>query len=188
MKNHQNVIWSSEIDIDDWRDFLSEEFDAQNLSEEKLYCLASEYNNDYLNDERANLSSITVTHNGLCVVASIGTWRGRFSAIPKRTPNSVSDCLRSFIAGDSEITFFVDEKGEFRAEEIHHDGTNYYWFRAYKDSVTDAQKDRLKTLICEQKSYEQTLRRFTYRLGDLIGDIYGWTFPHRPKSICVMTR
>lgn len=25
------------------------------------------------------------------------------------------------------------------------------------------------------------MRRITYRLGDLIGDVYGWSFPHRPK-------
>lgn len=113
MKNHQNIIWSSEIDIDDWRDFLSEEFNTETLSEEKMYCLAFDYNNDYLDDERTNLSSITITHNGLCVVASVGTWRGRFSAIPKQTPNSVSDCLHSFTAGDSEITFLLMRKVNF---------------------------------------------------------------------------
>ena len=29
---------------------------------------------------------------------------------------------------------------------------------------------------------ESLLRKYTYRAGDLIGDVYGWNFPNRPKA------
>ena len=39
-------------------------------------------------------------------------------------------------------------------DAIHHDGTNYYLYRTYKDGVSDYQKDRLK-----EKIYEGTATR-----------------------------
>lgn len=50
MKKH--IIWSSTINFEDWEDDLKENY--PNLSEDKLYDIAVETNDEYLNDERAN--------------------------------------------------------------------------------------------------------------------------------------
>ena len=124
--------------------------------------------------------------NGICCMGDLGLWFGRRSGYPNSRLDNVSDCLRSFCTGMSDILIYVDERGELRSRETHHDGTNFYWFRAYKPGVSEAQKQRLKDLIysCQGQTEraEAYMRRITYRLGDLIGDVYGWRFPHRPKA------
>ena len=75
----------------------------------------------------------------------------------------------------------MDEDGDLRIREAHHDGTNYYLFRAYRPEVTEVQKEALWDLAHTGQEYESLMEQLTYRLGDLIGDVYGWTFPNRPE-------
>lgn len=175
----KHIIWTAYQNFEDWEDDLREEY--PDASEDTLYTIMLETNRDYLDDERSNLSDICIP-NGICAVGVVETWQGRFTGIPKEAPVSVPDCLRSFCDSESYITFYVDEKGEFRVKEAHHDGTNCYWFRAFKPGVSEEQKERLQGLILSNLPYEKYLRRITYRLGDLIGDVYGWKFPNRPKQ------
>ncbi len=176
----EHIIWADNPDFEDWREDLQEQYPE--CSEIELRNIMYETNSEYLEDERSTLSRIPIP-NGIACVGSLGLWHGRVTGIPKGGAlRSISDCLRSFVNGMSYCTFYVDEKGELRTEESHHDGTNYYWFRAYKPDTSEAQKERLNELIYNNQEYDAYLRRITYRLGDLIGDIYGWTFPHRPKA------
>ena len=75
----------------------------------------------------------------------------------------------------------MDEDGDLRIREAHHDGTNYYLFRAYRPEATEEQKEALWDLAHTGQEYESLMEQLTYRLGDLIGDVYGWTFPNRPE-------
>ena len=54
-------------------------------------------------------------------------------------------------------------------------------FRAYRPEVTEEQKEELRDLAHTGQEYENLMEQLTYRLGDLIGDVYGWTFPNRPE-------
>lgn len=176
-----HLIWDSAPDFDDWKDGLMEDY--PDATEDELRELMYEINNGYLDDARMELSRIEIP-NGICCLGDLGLWYGRRTGYPRCKLSSVSDCMRSFCDSMCETFIYVDEKGELRTREPHHDGTNYYWFRAYKPEVTEAQKERLEGLISsgqEQKA-EAYMRRITYRLGDAIGDVYGWKFPNRPKA------
>lgn len=176
----EHVIWNSSPDFDDWEDDLREEY--PDASEDELVNIMYETNNDYLDDERANLRDIEVP-NGIFAVAELGLWNGHFSGVlpHEKEPESVSDCLKSYVSGDSELTIYVDEGGDLRIREAHHDGTNCYLFRAYRPEVTEEQKEALWDLAHTGQEYESLMEQLTYRLGDLIGDVYGWTFTNRPE-------
>ena len=82
----------------------------------------------------------------------------------------------------------MDKDGEFCCEAIHHDGTNYYRYRAYKDGVTDEQIDDLKEKLYCGTATEKDIDKVTRRLGNDIGQMYGWTFPEKVKTREVMAR
>ena len=55
MSAENHVIWSNyNLDLDDWRDDLLEEY--PNSNEDELYALMYEHNNMQLDDERVNLN------------------------------------------------------------------------------------------------------------------------------------
>lgn len=176
----EHIIWDSSPDFDDWEEDLREEY--PDASDDELVNIMYETNNDYLDGERANLRDIEVP-NGIFAVAELGLWNGHFSGVlpHEKEPESVSDCLKSYVSGDSELTIYVDEDGDLRIREAHHDGTNSYLFRAYRPEVSDEQKEALWDLAHTGQEYESLMEQLTYRLGDLIGDVYGWTFPNRPE-------
>ena len=69
-----------------------------------------------------------------------------------------------------------------KAEWFHHDGTNHYLYRVYKDNVSESQKDRLKEKLYEGTATRADIVRITRRLGDDIGKVYGWTFPTHQRE------
>lgn len=89
---------------------------------------------------------------------------------------NIRDCLYSQY---DYTTWYVDDKGDFRCRDIHHDGTNRYLYRAYKDGISEYQKDRLKEKLYEGTATRADVERVTRRLGDEIGKVYGWEFPEK---------
>ena len=81
----EHIIWDSSPDFDDWEDDLREEY--PDASEEELVNIMYETNNDYLDDERANLRDIEVP-NGIFAVAELGLWNGHFSGVLPRMSRS----------------------------------------------------------------------------------------------------
>lgn len=177
------TIWESDPDIDETtRECLAAEYG--DLPEEEQERLFYEDNANRLDDEKANLAHVPVP-NGILAIASLGLWDGRKQGVLPDDIQTLPNCFRSYVNSQSEQTFYVDAKGEFRCDEAHHDGTNYYRFRLWKDSVTEAQKDMVRSRILSNPPdniLESLLRKYTYRAGDLIGDVYGWSFPNRPKA------
>lgn len=92
--------------------------------------------------------------------------------------------LKYLAATDTATTglWYVDRNGDFRCDDTHHDGTNHYLYRVYKDNVSQAQKDRLKEKIYNGTATRADVVRVTRRLGDEIGKVYGWSFPVRQKE------
>ena len=78
--------------------------------------------------------------------------------------------------------WYVDKYGDLRADAVHHDGTNHYLYRVYKDNISEAQKDRLKEKIYNGTATRADIARVTRRLGDEIGKVYGWSFPTRQRE------
>lgn len=167
----RNVIWSNEsLNLEDWRADLEEEYPG--YSDDELYEIMCETNADYLDDERMNLN--IQLSQPILVVADLGLWHGRRMGYKEIESGNIRDCL---YAGHDYVTWYVDKNGDFRCDDIHHDGTNHYLYRVYKDNVSESQKDRLKEKIYDGTATRADIVRITRRLGDEIGKVYGWTFP-----------
>mgnify|MGYP000927480805 CR=1 FL=1 len=178
-KTDRHVIWGNiHLDLEDWRGDL--QADNPDMSEGQLYELMYEINRDYLDDERINLN-IQGTQP-IIVIADLGRWNGRFQGYKIIQSGNIRDCLYS----DTDLTeWYVDKLGDLRAEAIHHDGTNYYLYRTFKDDATTEQIEKLKDKIYCGKVTRKDIARVTKRLGDAIAEVYGFNIP---KSHGIRTR
>ena len=131
-----------------------------------------EINDDYLDDERMNLN--IQLSQPILMIADLGLWNGRRSGYKELASGNIRDCL--YVEHDY-VTFYVDKDGDLRCDDIHHDGTNHYLYRTYKDSSTDAQRQDLKDKVFFGVATRKDIEQVTDRLGDEIGKVYGWEFP-----------
>lgn len=172
------ILWSDiNLDYDDWKEYLEEEY--PDLTDDERYYIMIKNNGEYLEDVRFNLD--VQLSQPILVIADIGRWNGRFSGYKEISSENISDC---FYSNADMAEWFVDRYGDLRADTIHHDGTNHYLYRVYKDNVTDCQKDNLKAKIYDGKATRADITRITKRLGDDIAKIYGFNIPrlHQQKA------
>ena len=95
---------------------------------------------------------------------------------------SIRDCL--YTERDiGNATWFVDKNGDFCCDAIHHDGTNHYLYRTYKDGVSETQIDNLKEKLYRGTATRADITRVTRRLGDEIANVYGFPIPHRRQAV-----
>ena len=71
MKDGRHIIWSNDIDYDDWREDLEEQY--PDLTEAERMELMYELNSDYLDDERSNLDIQLSRPFSLSVIWGFGT-------------------------------------------------------------------------------------------------------------------
>ena len=180
MATNEHIIWQDEhLDLDDWREDLLE--DDPDLDEDELTSRMHEINSEYLDDERANLGSLVVP-NGILCVATLGLWNGTPTGYQHIKSGKISDCLYASARSIDTAAWYVDERGEFRSRQHHHDGTNTLRYRGIKPGVSEEQMEELADRIYNGKAFEGLLHRLTFRLGDMIGDVYGWVFRNRPAA------
>ena len=68
----------------------------------------------------------------------VDDWREDYKDIPS---GNIRDCLYA----DTDYTeWYVDKYGDLRADAIHHDGTNHYLYRVFKEGVSETQMENLK--------------------------------------------
>ena len=171
MTDGDHRIWSNrDLDYEDWRADLEAEYPE--LTENERYDLMLEMNRDYLDDERVNLN--IQLSQPILLIADLGLWDGRHSGYREIKSGNIRDCLYSQY---DYTTWYVDRLGDLRCDDVHHDGTNHYLYRVYKDSATESQRDALKNKIYLGTATRADITRVTKRLGDEIGRVYGWTFP-----------
>ena len=176
MNPGEHLIWSDhDLDYEDWRADLEDEY--PDLSEDERYTMMYERNADDLDNERVNLN--IQLGQPILVIANLGLWYGRRSGYKEILSGNIRDCLYS----DCDYnTWFVDRQGDLRCDAYHHDGTNHYLYRVWKDGTTEEQMDRLKNKLYEGTATRADITRVTRRLGDEIGKVYGWTFPTPVRS------
>ncbi|MBR4204512.1 MAG: hypothetical protein IKQ92_03455 [Clostridia bacterium] len=174
--NKRHVIWGDiHLNYDDWKDDL--EANYPELTDSERYELMYDLNHDYLEDERVNLN-IQMSQPIICI-ADLGRWNGRFSGYKEIPSGNIRDCLYS----DTDWTeWYVDHRGDLKADGIHHDGTNHYLYRVYKDEASESQRDALKQKIFDNKATRADITRVTRRLGDEIAKVYGFEIPRKSKS------
>ena len=73
--------------------------------------------------------------------------------------------------------WYVDKYGDLRADATHHDGTNHYLYRVFKDGVSETQMENLRDKIYHGKATRADITRLTRRLGDEIAAVYGFDIP-----------
>ena len=174
-------IWSNYgLDYEDWRDDLEAEY--PDLSENERISLMYEINGDYLDDERANLN--VQLSQPILVVGDLGLWNGRRMGYKEIPSGNIRDCLYS----DTDYsTWYVDRLGDLRCDAIHHDGTNHYLYRVYKDSASPSQIELLKEKLYRGIATRADITRVTRRLGDDIAKVYGFSIP-RQRQAAAMER
>ncbi|MFR7743908.1 MAG: hypothetical protein ACLU3I_11920 [Acutalibacteraceae bacterium] len=50
--------------------------------------------------------------------------------------------------------WYVDKNGDLRADAIHHDGTNHYLYRVFKNGISETQMDNLCAKICHGQAIQ----------------------------------
>ena len=181
MKEDRHIIWSNyDLDDEDWRDDLEAEYPE--LTEDQRIALMYEINGDYLDDERVNLN--IQLSQPILVIGDLGLWYGRRSGYKEIESGNIRDCL---YADTDYSTWYVDRLGDLRCDAIHHDGTDHYLYRAYKDGVRESQIELLKDKLYRGIATRADVTRITRRLGDDIARVYGFSIP-RARQAPVMER
>ena len=181
MKEDRHIIWSNyDLDYEDWRDDLEAEYPE--LTEDQRIALMYEINGDYLDDERVNLN--IQLSQPILVIGDLGLWYGRRSGYKEIESGNIRDCL---YADTDYSTWYVDKLGDLRCDAIHHDGTDHYLYRAYKDGIRESQIDLLKDKLYRGIATRADVTRITRRRGDDIARVYGFSIS-RARQAQVMER
>lgn len=176
MTDDKHIIWSNyDLDYADWKEDLEAEY--PDLSEEERIFLMYEINGDYLDDERINLN--IQLSQPILVVADLGLWYGRRTGYGEIQSGNIRDCLYSEM---DYTTWYVDRRGDLCCDAIHHDGTNHFLYRVYKDDVRESQIDLLKEKLYKGTATRADITRVTRRLGDEIARVYGFSIPRQRQA------
>ena len=177
MNAQRHIIWSNhELDYEDWKDDLEKEY--PDLSDDERYSLMYEINDGYLDDERVNLDIQLDTP--ILMIADLGRWNGRFPCYVEIKSVNIKDCLESQM---DYLTWYVDHLGDLRCDAVHHDGTNHYLYRCYKQGIRESQIDLLKEKILAGTATRTDITRVTRRLGDEIAKVYGFYIPRAKTAV-----
>lgn len=171
------VVWSNmNLDYEEGIELAKENYPDE--PEDRLMQRYIEENDEMLETERLNLD--IQYKQPIIIIGDLGFWNGRTNGYKDVSSGNIKDCLYS----DTDMTeWFVDEHGDLRAEAAHHDGTNYYLYRVFKENVTDEQMEALKEKIYDGSFTKEDIEKYTHRLGDDIAKVYGIKLPTQKKSI-----
>ena len=165
----KRIIWSNmNLNIDDWRDGYAEFCEMNDIepgTEYDIYNWMEETNAEYLNDERANLNK--PLDGDILIIGDLGLWNGRANGykITRANTNAIFD-----VCGD--IMEFYADGHEIRATVCHHDGRNYYQFRAIRPG-RDIDK-LLNAILDGEYISPQKLNYYTRSIYKDVAKIYGW--------------
>ncbi|MCR5825904.1 MAG: hypothetical protein K6G54_05015 [Oscillospiraceae bacterium] len=176
MNKGDHLIWSNHnLNYEDWKEDLEQEY--PDLSDDERYERMLEINNGYLDDARADLN--IQMSQPILVIADLGLWNGRRHGYREIKSGNIRDCLYSQY---DYTTWYVDRLGDLRCDDVHHDGTNHYLYRVFKDGASETQRERLKERLYDGTATRADITRVTRRLGDEIGKVYGWRFPQPARA------
>lgn len=173
----KHLVWTSDIgDVNDWRDILE---DDECVTDEELEDRAYELNCEYLFDEYENLSGAELPA-GFIVLANLELWNGgAYACRAYNRPTTIGDALRQTMderCGDGPSAVYIDDNGDLRVKDAHHDGTNYYCIRAWRPGLTNDEKDACINAFVYTTLRDRTrVEACTIPLGPACAEVYGWT-------------
>lgn len=101
--------------------------------------------------------------NDLIAIADLGLWNGRFSGHKElKSLPDISTCMYDY------NTIYVDRL-DLKVRATHHDGTNYYTIREYKD-ISDEQRENFLDKIYYGKATRKDITRYTRAIGKTVFD------------------
>ena len=167
MKMH--TIWSNEYDtieaiakdlqeydgIEEWDDAWEQAYDT---------------NAEYLDDEKVNLN--IEVGDEIIIIANLGLWDGKHMAYKTPHITNIADCFGG-TCGDY-VTWFVDDRGDLNCRDCHHDGINLYLYRAWKDGISEEQKENFLYKVYRGQATRKDITRYTRKIGVYVADVYGW--------------
>lgn len=163
----KNIIWSN-FDVEVDNEFFDEVY--PDATDYDRYIMACDDNNEYLNEIRSELN--IKLSQPIVVIGTLGLWNGKVQGYKEIDSGNIMDC---FYDSDCDyMEWFIDSRKNFRAKGAHHDGYNYYLYRVYKDDVSDEQIENFKEKLYYGKATSADISRITRRLGDVIGNVYGF--------------
>lgn len=163
----EHIIWTNVMNYDEWSEYLNEEYpDLTDVEREQIMY---EMNDEYLLDEVSNLNIELETN--IVVIASLGLWNGRHDGYRILGAN-INDCLT--MQTHDYVTYYLDENFDFRCNDVHHDGTNRYLFRAFRRGLTEAQKMYFLGRVYSGEITQHDIDYYTTNIGNKVAAVYGW--------------
>ena len=165
----EHIIWDCNAGYnDDFQKAVMVDYadEYPDMTEDDACRLAIELNDEYLNDERANLD--IDLENNIVIIATLGLWNGHKSGY-RVIGKNIAGCLTS----NYDPIWYVDKNGDFRCHEAHHDGVNELLYREFKD-ISETQKENFLDKIYNGTATRHDINRYTRRIGDKIANVYGW--------------
>lgn len=164
MKEKIRTIWNSEINLEDWKDFIEEEY-PDYTDKIFLYERCSNMNDIYLEDEKMNLNK--ELNNPIICIADLGLWNGRKFGY-KILGNNLNEI---FNIGNFDDAHWYAGKHNIKCIEKHHDGINYYLFRELKDIK---HLDFISEKCIDNMLTSKHISKYTKSLKPYVSEIYGW--------------
>ena len=167
------TVWSNDYDTIDCiaKDILEDPDGFYGVTEENAYAVASETNDEWLEEEKANLN--IECGNDIVIFAVLGLWDGYHNVSKDLHRGNVRDCFGNTHSCDY-VEWYVDGNGDLRCRGIHHDGVNHYLYRVWKDGVSETQKNNFRQKWADKKATRKDLSRYTRKIGTYVADVYGW--------------
>lgn len=166
----EHIIWDCNAGYSpEFQKFVREDYSEEHpdMTDDEALDLSLELNRRYLDDERMNLN--IELPNEIVAIAVLDLWNGKKSGY-KLFGHNIANCLHSY----NYPVWYVDGNGDFRCSDAHHDGTNQYLYREFKDGISETAKENFLNKIYDGTVTKADISRYTRRIGDKIANVYGW--------------
>lgn len=160
----ENIIWSSNYDwVEGIANNLILEEEYKEFTEEEIYQVATDLLDVYHSDLVFETKGLAPY--GVIGIADLGFWNGR------RVGYSEYEDLSDVFFGDYGIMTFGFIGNDLQGELVHHDGTNFVKYRAWKKDTTEEQKQGLLDDIYNGDIPKWKISRYTRAIKPLIENL-----------------
>lgn len=163
----KRTLWTNKFDcIDEYAKMLKadcpdyfEDMNDEDKINERAYELACDFNDDMLDEMRRFAPN---TKNDIIVIGNLGLWDGRRTAIKELNTTDTAEC---FYSDCDTLELYIDEHNNLCATASHHDGTNSYIYREWKDNISDTQKNNFFDKIYNGNLERKDITKYTKAIG-----------------------